>query len=64
MRWEYKTLRIPAHKGFMGGRFDQDQLDAQLNELGKAGWELVAAFSTAWGYGASRYVVAVLKRQR
>ena len=64
MRWEYKTLKLPASKGFMGGRFDQDQLDAQLNELGKSGWELVAAFGTALGHGSSREIVAVFKRPR
>jgi len=63
MRWEYRTLKLPANRGFLGGRFDQTQLDTQLLELGREGWELVTAFSTQEGYGSSRDIVVIFKRQ-
>ena len=61
MKWEYKTLKLKA-KGFMGGKVDEEQLDAMMNELGRNGWELTAAFDTNEGYGNTRDVVVLFKR--
>jgi hypothetical protein len=63
MKWEYKTVKLKA-TGLMGGRIDEDQLDALMNELGGQGWELAAAFDTNEGYGNTRDVVVIFKRQR
>lgn len=61
MRWEYKTVKL-ATTGFVGGKFDEAKFDAMLNELGRDGWELVSGFDTNQSDGATRVVVAVLKR--
>jgi Domain of unknown function (DUF4177) len=64
MKWEYKTIKVPARGGFLGGKFNELNLDARLNELGEQRWELVAAFSTHKGYGQSRDIVAIFKREK
>ena len=64
MTWEYKTLKLPASGGFLGGKFDETALDAKLNEMGEQRWELVAAFTTNQGYGQSRDLVTIFKRER
>lgn len=61
MKWEYKTLKVGT-SGFLGGKLDEDKFDKSLNDLGKQGWELVTAFDTNLGHGATRDVVAVFKR--
>lgn len=60
-KWEYQTLKVQPG-GWLGGKVDTDALRDQLNALGREGWELVSAFDTAGGQGASREVVAILKR--
>lgn len=61
--WEYKTVALAAH-GFLGGKLDLTAFDALLNSLGRDGWELVNAFDTSQGHGATRDVIAVFKRPR
>ena len=62
MKWEYTTIHLAAH-GFLGGKLDIEKFERMLNKLGKDGWELVNAFDTNQGYGATRDVIAVFKRQ-
>jgi hypothetical protein len=62
-KWEYKTMKL-ATKGFLGGKFDEDTLDAFMNQLGSQGWELVAAFDTNQAYGETRDVVVIFKRAK
>jgi len=64
MNWEYKTLKVSATGGFLGGKFDEKSLDTKLNELGDQRWELVSAFATHQGYGQSRDVAVILKREK
>jgi hypothetical protein len=61
MKWEYRTIKTDT-KGFAGGKFDQQEFEQLMNELGQQGWELVSAFDTNQTHGASRHVVAILKR--
>ncbi len=61
-RWEYKTLKFRV-RGFMGGILDVQQFESELNTVGGEGWELVSCFGTNSGQGASRDVMAVLKRK-
>ena len=63
MLWEYKSIALAAH-GFFGGKIDQEKFEEMLNELGREGWELVNAFDTNQGHGATRDVIAVFKRPR
>ena len=63
-RWEYKSIKMET-TGVMGGVVDTETLDAQLNALGAEGWNLISVFDTNMAVnGASREVVAVLKRSR
>ena len=64
MSWEYRTVKFPATGGFLGGKFDEATLSARLNELGEQKWELVAAFATHQGYGWSRDIVTIFKREK
>lgn len=63
MKWEYMTLAVQAG-GFLGGKVNLEELTARLDEAGAAGWELVNVFATSQGYGKTRDVVAVFKRQK
>lgn len=60
--WEYKTIKVEP-KGFFGGKVDLNELEAELNTLGRNGWELVSTFETNMSQGASREVVCVFKRR-
>ena len=61
MKFEYKTMKL-ATKGILGGKFDAEELDNILNEYGRDGWELIAAFDTNKTYGETRDVVVIFKR--
>lgn len=61
MRWEYRTVKL-ATSGFLGGKFDENQLDAYMNQLGSQGWELVTGFDTNKSYGETRDVVVIFRR--
>jgi hypothetical protein len=63
MNWEYKTIKLGA-TGIIGGKLDETKLDCMMNELGAQGWELVAGFDTNKGYGETRDVVIIFKRQK
>ena len=63
MIWEYKTVKLGA-TGLFGGKVDESKLDALMNDLGRNGWELAAAFDTNQDYGATRDVVAIFKRPK
>ena len=62
MKWEYKTIKFET-KGFVGGKFDENQIDEVINTHGKDGWEIATAFDTNQAYGESRYIVIILKRE-
>jgi hypothetical protein len=64
MVWEYKVVKLPAEGEFFGGKANIEKLDAQLNSLGREGWELVTALDTNEQGGASRDLVLFLKRPR
>lgn len=59
--FEYKTVEIkPEGKWF--AKFQQEQIDKQINELGKLGWELVAVVSKNVGYGSTEAFLYTFKR--
>ena len=47
---------------FLGGKFDDRELEAHINQLGSEGWELAVGFDTNKAYGETRDVVLVFKR--
>lgn len=63
MNWAYKTIKLGA-TGIIGGKLDETKLDCMMNELGAQGWELVAGFDTNKGYGETRNVIIIFKRQK
>lgn len=62
-QWEYKTLKVSASHGFLGGKTDPREINEELNNLGAQGWELVTSFVTHMGYGSSRDVILIFKRK-
>ena len=65
MKWEYKTLSLDIQGGWTGvPKVEPAKIDAALDELGRDGWELVSAFDTNRGHGASCHAVAIFKRPR
>lgn len=63
MKWDYKALGTKT-TGFLGGKLDLEAFEKSLNELGREGWELVAAFDTNAAQGQSREVVVLFKKPR
>ena len=61
MKWEYKVIKVDT-TGFSGGKLDENKIELLLNGLGQQGWELVNTFDTNQHYGASKHVIAILKR--
>ena len=62
-RWEYTSFKVET-KGFQGGILDVEDLNAELNELGEQGCELVSCVATNRAQGATREVTAILKRRK
>ena len=61
--FEYKVV-VYDTKGFGGGIVESNQLEIQLNALGRDGWEMVSCTSTNQGYGVSKSVVFIFKRKK
>lgn len=61
-RFEYQTIFFEPG-GFAGGKLNKEEFDAALARMGDQGWELVSCFDTNQGSGATRFVVAVFKRE-
>lgn len=64
MTFQYTVLKIASEQQIfsMGGKVDGEKLAAELNRLGREGWELVSAFDTNMSYGQTRDVVLILKK--
>lgn len=60
MRWEYKTIKFKK-RSFFSGSLDTEELNQQINILGRDAWELVS-LCPAMFMGAPQGVIAVLKR--
>ena len=63
-RWAYRLVKTATNGFWKGGDFDTAAFEAHLNGLGEDGWELVSCFDTNQHQGASRDVIAVLKRAK
>ncbi len=63
MQWEYRSLALGT-SGFLGGKFDINELDGMMNKLGREGWELVTSFDTNQAYGSTREIVVIFKKPR
>jgi hypothetical protein len=61
-QWEYTVLKTATAGFWSGGELDANAFQQSLSQLGAQGWELVSCFDTNQHHGASRDVIAVLKR--
>ncbi len=61
--YEYTILEVPVTGWFWGGRIDTKALLQRLNQLGKSGWQVVAANDTNRYNGASRNMFVILQRE-
>lgn len=62
-RWEYRSVLLDVG-GWVSPKVDADAVDAELNQFGEAGWELVNAFDLNAGHGRTSSIVALFKRAR
>ena len=61
VQWEYRTVKVDV-AGWLTPKLETHVFDAQLDELGREGWELVNVMDLNMGHGASFALVAVFKR--
>lgn len=57
-RWEHKVLIYKL--GWKG--FDYDQIEQDLNELGRQGWEALDMIAPSVGSGQAIELVVILKK--
>jgi hypothetical protein len=62
-KWEYRAIRVLT-RGLADGIVNTDELERLLNDESCFTWELVTAFDTSVTCGASREVIAIVKRPR
>ncbi len=60
-QWHYATWKINV-SGFFGPNVETTQIDAALNEAGRAGWELVSITDLNWNQGGSKFLLYTFKR--
>jgi hypothetical protein len=61
-RWEYNTVIFEPSLLFANGKLDGAGFQSKLDEIGRAGWELVSVFDTNRYQGTTAQVIAVFKR--
>jgi hypothetical protein len=61
-RWEYYTHLKDVEGGVLRGMKIAEGLGAELNDLGRSGWELVSALDLNEYEGRSAKVVLLFKR--
>ncbi len=61
-KFEYYTYKYDT-EGWMGGKVDVSELQADLNRLGEDGWELVSSPTTNQGQGYTRSMIMIFKRK-
>ncbi len=59
-QWEYKALKYEW--GWKG--FDYDQVEQDLNEHGRQGWEALDTIAPSVGSGQVIELIVILKRAR
>lgn len=61
--WRYRTVKFSTeYYSFGGTQFDEAELENELCNLGREGWELVSIFDIEKVKGGSKFVIAVLKK--
>jgi hypothetical protein len=62
-KWDYKIIKISLG-GILGGKIDEAELAAQLEEAGGDGWELMSVLTTALYQGRTQDAALIFKRPR
>jgi len=62
-KFEYETLMLDATGFWAGGKINEQELKARLNEMGQEGWELLEISTTNKGLGETRSILCVFKRE-
>ena len=62
-KFEYQTKVIDTKLSFMGGKVDPESFDQVLNDLGNDGWELLEVVASNQGFGDTRSLVCIFKRE-
>lgn len=57
-QWEYKILTYKL--GWKG--FNYDQMEQDLNEYGRQGWESLSPMAPSYGQGQAIELIVILKR--
>lgn len=61
-RFEYKTVQVKP-KGAWGAKFDIDEINKMLNEMGSQGWELLFIEQQKINYGNTACFLYTFKRE-
>ena len=61
MKYEYKVLKFDI-KGWISSKVDSVDMEAQLNECGAKGWDLVKVSEILGDMAVTKMLVATLKR--
>jgi hypothetical protein len=62
-RWVYKSLLVETKGFFARGVIDATQLDDNLTELGRQGWELVAIVPVSDGNVGTARLLCTFKQE-
>ncbi len=62
MQWKYKTFKIEEEDLQFSGR-EANDLEKDLNDLGRQGWELVTSMGISGLSGSTNEVMFILKKQ-
>ncbi|MGL4647344.1 MAG: DUF4177 domain-containing protein [Mycoplasmoidaceae bacterium] len=60
-QYNYKVLKIKPQASFMGGKFNEETIEKELNHWGTKGWELVSVIPSNQDLGQTRDVIIFLK---
>lgn len=61
MKYEYKVLKFDT-KGFLGPKMNAEDMESQLNTLGREGWELFHISEILKDMGVTIMLVATFRR--
>ena len=62
-KYEYRTIVIDAKSSFLGGKIDPEGVNKVLNDEGRDGWELIEVAASNQGFGDTRGLVCIFKRE-
>ncbi len=64
MQWEFKMIKFEIHRGIIDVSVNERKCEAEMNMLGKDGWELVSSFVTNDCDGMTNLVLMTFKREK